>query len=332
MTPRLLAGVFLYLLVSAPVLAEPGDLSDWLQRMAESPNRHSHEGTFILQREDRLDTVRIVHHANEAGYRQRLQVMTGAPREVIRSVEETSASGATRVESRGVSHERTRRTGVIYERLLRAGDHYRIHSPGDDRIAGLPCFLLRADARDAYRFSHQYCLHSETGLPLLSELLDHDGRMIERMVFTEIRLVESIPANALEARDRDARIVHVQAADASVPSLQAGLTWYFEALPAGFEPIIASNRTLGQDVPPLLHFVLSDGLATVSVYIGAQGDGGSHFVGDTRSGATHAIARSVSGHQITVVGEVPADTIERIAASARWAPPSGNSGADRVLE
>lgn len=181
MTFRIFAGIFAFCLACAPAMAERQDFSDWLQRMAESPNHHSHEGTFILQREDRLDTVRIVHHANEVGYRQRLQVMTGTPREVIRSVEQTSATGMARVESRGVSHERTRRTGVVYERLLRVGDHYRIHSPGDDRIAGLPCFLLRADAKDAYRFSHQYCLHSETGLPLLSELLDHEGRMIEQI-------------------------------------------------------------------------------------------------------------------------------------------------------
>lgn len=312
--------IFLIMLPSAPVVAEPPDLLDWLQRMAESPHRHSHEGTFIFQREERLDTVRIVHHANEGGYRQRLQVMTGAPREVIRSVEQTPPAAAARVETRGVSRERTRRTGLVYERLLTAGEHYRIYSPGDDRVAGLPCFLLRAQAMDAYRFSHQYCLHSETGLPLLSELLDPEGRMIERMVFTEIRLIDNIREHDVAAHAQDARIVRVQAADPVGSALESGLSWRFEALPAGFEPIIAANRTLGHDVPPLLHFVLSDGLATVSVYIGSPGEGTESFVGETRSGATHAIARSIDGHQVTVVGEVPADTVERIASAARWSP------------
>ena len=54
---------------------------------------------------------------------------------------------------------------------------------------------------------------------------------------------------------------------------------------------------------PVVHFVLSDGLASVSVYV--ESDPQEGLEGATRIGAVHAAGDRVSGHQVTVVGEVP---------------------------
>jgi sigma-E factor negative regulatory protein RseB len=67
--------------------------------------------------------------------------------------------------------------------------------------------------------------------------------------------------------------------------------------------------------------VLSDGLATVSVYIDETAEISQAFEGATRSGATHAVARPLAGHQVTVVGEVPQQTVQWIADSTRHKPP-----------
>jgi len=63
------------------------------------------------------------------------------------------------------------------------------------------------------------------------------------------------------------------------------------------------------------HFVLSDGLASVSVYVESDPQGG--LEGDTRIGAIHAAGRRVAGHQVTVVGEVPLQTVEAVLAGIR---------------
>jgi sigma-E factor negative regulatory protein RseB len=65
----------------------------------------------------------------------------------------------------------------------------------------------------------------------------------------------------------------------------------------------------------LEQFVFSDGLAALSVYVESGTEDG--LSGVSRIGAIHAAGGKVAGHQVTVVGEVPAATVEAMLASVR---------------
>ncbi|MBS0002635.1 MAG: MucB/RseB C-terminal domain-containing protein [Thioalkalivibrio sp.] len=306
-----------------PLNLQAGDYSpeEWLERMADSMHRHSYEGTFVFQRGERIDTVRVVHAAEEDGYRERLQTLTGSAREVIREVDRISAIKGARVEGGGRQQGGApQRPPAFAAAMLRANERYDLSSSGFDRIAGFPCYQLHAEARDAYRYSHQYCLHRDTGLPLLSELIDGDGQLLERLVFTELEFLDVVFEESLAPDGCDARRIEVRAAGASPEEQDRYGQWYFEGLPPGFSAVIVTERSIGpeEDGGSSLHFVLSDGLATVSVYVDPTTDDAETFEGVTRSGATHALARPLAGHQVTVVGEVPVKTVERIADAARF--------------
>lgn len=321
---------FLALLAPLTLYAGGADYSpeQWLERMADSLHRYSYEGTFIFQRGDRIDTVRVVHSAEEDGYREHLQTLTGSAREVVRKVDRVSALKGARIEADGDKQGSLQRPPAFAGAMLRANERYDLTAHGFDRIAGFTCFKLHAAARDEYRYSHQYCLHSETGLPLLSELIDSDGQLLERLVFTELSFLDVVFEEALTPRGSEARRIELRAAEEMQqgPSEQAG-QWYFEGLPPGFMTVIATERRFGaEDEESSLHFVLSDGLATVSVYVNAADEGKEAFKAAMRSGATHAVARPVAGHQVMVVGEVPRKTVERIAEAARFRPPDTGEG------
>ncbi|MEA3277082.1 MAG: MucB/RseB C-terminal domain-containing protein, partial [Pseudomonadota bacterium] len=64
------------------------------------------------------------------------------------------------------------------------------------------------------------------------------------------------------------------------------------------------------------HFVLSDGLASVSVYVENGSQEG--LKGGSRIGAVHAAGGRAYGHQVTVVGEVPSGTVEAVLAGIRY--------------
>ncbi len=324
---RLHLSAFLALLLPLTLPAGEASPEQWLERMADSFHRHSYEGTFIFQRGDRIDTVRVVHAAEEDGYRERLQTLTGSAREVIRKVDRISAIKGARIEAKGGQQGAPQRPPAFAGTMLRANERYELSSPGLDRIAGFPCYQLHAAARDEYRYSHQYCLHKETGLPLLSELIDSDGQLLERLVFTELEFLDVVFEESLAPRGCDARHIEVRAAEGSREEGNRHGEWYFDDLPPGFTTIIVTERSFGpEDAKPSLHFVLSDGLATVSVYVDPTGDGDEAFKAATRSGATHAFARPLAGHQVTVVGEVPRKTVERIADATRFR--SVDNGAD----
>lgn len=63
------------------------------------------------------------------------------------------------------------------------------------------------------------------------------------------------------------------------------------------------------------HLLLSDGLASVSVYIEPATNPG--LDGTTRMGAVHAAGREIKQHRVTAVGEVPAATVATILDAVR---------------
>ena len=108
-------------------------------------------------------------------------------------------------------------------------------------------------------------------------------------------------------------------------------------LPPGFHLTVAGSQTLGGASAPAAHLVYSDGLATVSVFVEAQNDHKSGagsatatgtaekplapaeppMQGLARVGSGFAFSTVVEGHQVTAVGEVPAQTVEFIAHSVK---------------
>jgi sigma-E factor negative regulatory protein RseB len=92
--------------------------------------------------------------------------------------------------------------------------------------------------------------------------------------------------------------------------------WAFDALPDGFRLSVHETRT-GSNNSVIEHFVFTDGLATMSVYIEkAMTD--KQFEGESQMGAIHAFGTQMEGYQITAVGEVPAQTVKKFALSAKY--------------
>ena len=69
------------------------------------------------------------------------------------------------------------------------------------------------------------------------------------------------------------------------------------------------------------HLVYSDGLAAVSVYVESTAVPEGFRGGINRHGTTHAFSRSKNDMLITVIGDVPALTVELIGKSVEQVAP-----------
>ena len=93
-----------------------------------------------------------------------------------------------------------------------------------------------------------------------------------------------------------------------------------ELLPPGFRVKTFPNLPVAADPAPRTRFIISDGLAWVSVFI-EDGNAGERpgamrrAEGLVQMGTTAAYSLTAAGHRITVVGDVPADTVRSIAAA-----------------
>jgi sigma-E factor negative regulatory protein RseB len=100
----------------------------------------------------------------------------------------------------------------------------------------------------------------------------------------------------------------------SPPAPVAAPRWDVQPAPAGFRRASHVTRRTPVRQADVEHIVYSDGLATVSVFIERMPERGA-MQGPNHIGAVHAYGRQVNGYQVTVVGEVPAETVRRFAGA-----------------
>ncbi len=327
MAPSLLPRLLLpAVLVACAPLAYAGDNSRdggtaaedahaWLMKMNEAPRRLDYEGTFVYQRGAQLDAMRIVHKSEQGTVRERLVSLNGAAREIVRNEREVQCylpdENSVVIEHRKVDTRRF--PSVLPERLAELGIHYTFQLGGRERIAGRVAQQVVIHPRDAYRYGYRLWADRETGLLLKTELLDRQGRALEQFMFTQLR-VGTVPTQALQPENPGKGWVWYR--EDRAPPAAPAQRWAAAQLPGGFKLSHQVMRRLPMRNKTVEHLVYSDGLATVSLFVEAldrQEKPGMQ--GPSHMGAVHAYGARVNGHQVTVVGEVPAETVAMIARS-----------------
>jgi sigma-E factor negative regulatory protein RseB len=151
-------------------------------------------------------------------------------------------------------------------------------------------------------------------MPLKSQLCDRDGNVIEQILFAELNFRERIPATDLKPAVTGEGFAWVKQ-DAEQPRIsRATVGWQVIRLPAGFRLTTWRLQFIAGSRVPVQHLVYSDGLASVSVFIEPRNPQTEPMRGLAKVGAAFAYSRDLDGHQVTAVGEVPAETVEAIAS------------------
>jgi len=316
MTRRLLLPLLLGLSLQATSAAgEPDSVGGWLSAMSKAVHSLDYEGTFIYLHDDQLEAMRVVHTVDADGERERLISLNGAAREVVR---DNASVTCIAPDSRSVSVGR--RIGGSGMRAVYSMDvdalssWYDFRLAGNTRVAGRSTQVVAILPRDAFRYGYRLYLDQGNALPLKTDLLDTDSDdAISQIMFTSLTLGSDAPAPSLVTLDGSEHYAWTQ----RLPMRTAATGgWVFNDLPDGYQVTLHSRSPVRPGRPQIDHFVLSDGLASASVYIepAATGEG---WNGGSQMGAVNAFGRMVDGYQVTVVGSVPSATVERIARGAR---------------
>ena len=307
------------LLVGMPAHAWFGENPDaWLKQMETALQTINYQGTFVYIHDDQAETMRVYHRVGPDGTRERLISLNGSAREVLRDDDEVKCilpdDKAVFVEKR---HDRGTVARGIPLNAASNTEHYEFQLLGTGRIAGRDARLVAINPRDELRYGYRLWLDQETGLPLRSELVNDEGQPIEKMMFTEITVGGEIADELLESSvpGEDFKW-HVRTSDKETV-LQNNSPVRFEKLPAGYEIVRAEARGNGEE--PSYHLVLSDGLASVSVFAEPLQDGKPALAGLSRLGAVNAFGVRLPEHHVTVVGEVPEETVAAIAEAVDFA-------------
>lgn len=300
-------------LLALPAAANDGQL--WLARMAEALAGTSYSGEFVCESAGRSEKLSIVHRVRDGSVSERLVSLSGGGRELVRENDEI------------VVYLPDQKLAIIERRLPRsdllgalptfnagASPWYEVGFAG--REAGLlgPAAVVVVRPRDGYRFGYRLWIDEASHMPVRSELADAAGRVIERLRFTRLSIGGAIPDSAFEPALDRSRLRWVRQAPQEGDEAPA---WRAAQVPPGFRLSMSGLQAMAGISVPVRHLVYSDGLASVSVFIQPPAPGKTPVVGSGRAGVASAYTTVVDGHQVTVVGEVPPDTLRIIATGLR---------------
>lgn len=307
------------LLLSLSALAGEQDPADLLTRMSQANHKLNYEGTFIYIHGADIQSVRIVHGVDATGEHERLVTLSGKSREVLRDNDEVRCINPDE-QSVSVQHPPAGRSIslVATPDVEKISGNYHLLLRGSERIAGRMAEEVAVVPRDRYRYGHAYWIDQTTGLLLRADLISEKGRVVEQMMFTSLALLDSFPSKSLEPEmAQNGQLKPQPARSASSDAGPDEGRWMASELPPGFFLELLRFHSMPGKRVPVEHHVYSDGLASVSVFIEPEESKQPQFLGHTLRGAIHAFARVSKGTRITVIGEVPAVTVEHIADTMR---------------
>jgi sigma-E factor negative regulatory protein RseB len=291
----------------------------WLERMSKALATRNYDGRFVHLVGGRAENMRIIHSVTGGSVSERLISLDGSGREIVRTEDEVVCYLPDR---RTVLVEKRRGGGSLLSAVPTYSDelqnYYTLSAPGETRILGRAAQFVVVQPRDRLRYGYRLWLDRETAIPLKSQLCDREGRVIEQIVFSDLRTPPSIDASLLRTSIDTEGFRWIRQDAPARRAAETGsieMSWMVVNPPEGFRVTVTRVQSFAGSTAQ--HLVLSDGLASVSVFIeprasqSAQAQPAGPEV--SRLGSALAYSTEADDHRITAVGEVPVATLRAIA-------------------
>lgn len=293
--------------------AHADDAQDQLKRLAQAEQQQSYIGTFVYERNGSFSTHRIWQRVTDGKVREHLLQLDGSPQEVLRVDGVTQCVSGTLED--GVSSVPDSPARAFDAARLSAW--YDIKQAGTSRVAGRLANVVTLTPRDQHRYGIELHLDAETGLPLKSLLLSDKGQLLERFQFTDLNTSQALTDQMLSPGS-DCKPVEMVKGKAD--SARQKVAWRSDWLPPGFDLSSAAARKDPDSKNLVTSLMFDDGIARFSVFVEPV-TGAALTDIRTQLGPTVAVSRRVTTPKgdamVTVVGEIPIGTAERIALSMR---------------
>lgn len=306
--------------VRSVAAAGPQSVEQWLMRLHEAARQRAYVGTFVVTTGNYMSSARIWHVCEGTQQIERVEALTGLPRATYRRNDQVVTYLP---ESRTAIAERRESLGIFPDLLKRAdssiAQFYQLKSTGQDQVAGFLADVVQLVPRDGWRFGYRIWTEQATGLVVKLQTLDTLQLVLEQAAFSNLQLAQPISGAKLSAMmdNTDGYLVKKPELITTTADQEG---WRLKAQVPGFRPMSCHRRQDGGSIVSRgpLQCVFSDGLASVSLFIeafDAESHGKSERHEQFAMGATHMQTRRLGDWWLTVVGEVPQQTLQRFAQS-----------------
>lgn len=298
-------------LASARLHAQEDLAGNLLQYMSAAVRSLDYQGSFIYEHNGEVDALRIFHQGG-IRERERLVGLSGARSEILREGDLITCVQADRPTVLFPNRAGSRLLPLVPDTRSRAfGKLYALGLGGEDRVAGYRANIVEILPRDGYRYGYRLWLEQDSKLLLRSAVIDSSRRVLEQFMFVALDI--HTKPNAADLAPSVA--AGVGAAPEETP-LTTPPRWRVTDPPSGF--LYLRGQRPMQAPTQAEHYVYSDGIANVSIYIEPR-DPKLPAAADSvlTRGVLSIYSRNEGDWKITALGDVPRATVQRMARSVQ---------------
>lgn len=190
--------------------------------------------------------------------------------------------------------------------------YYDYVQVGRAREAGVPTQVLRIVPKDGLRYSYVLWIDEKSKLPLRADLVDRDGEMLEQ--YRTISYTVNPKIAELMSGLEDVQLPAVL----TMPKGEIGTSnWTVGWTPDGFHPNDLNRYRMASTDQMVESQLYSDGLFNFSVYVANKDE--HSLKGQLVRQGRRTLHSFVNGdYEISVVGDIPPATAQRIAQSVTF--------------
>jgi len=280
-----------------------------LMKMNHAMEVLNYQGTVAFFKNGKLEPMKYVHAAENGVQQERLLSLNAPLREIIREAGKVSC-WFKETQQTVVDHRPFERSFLVD--LPRSLDEisaiYQFEMVGEEDVAMLSSYIVAIQPKDNARYSRKIWVEKQQFLPLKVVVYDSSGVLLEQVVFTDIEVKDRLPFVDVKFLDAVNPAQHIHQLETQSSDQAA---FVVTRLPEGFREIFFARKPMHNAEQPVDHLLLSDGFTSVSIYM--ENKGAAMQPGLQSVGAVNSFSRTINNYQLTVMGEVPADTVKFIA-------------------
>ena len=280
-----------------------------LEKMNHAMAVLNYQGTVAFLKNGKLEPMKYVHAAEKGVQQEQLLSLNSPLREIIRNADQVSClfkeTQQTLVDHRPFEHSFL---VDMPKNLDDMGGIYQFEIVGEENIALRPSYIVAIQPKDNARYPRKIWIEKQQFLPLKVVVYDNSDVLLEEVVFTDIEVKKSLPFVGVKLLDtvypaQPIQPIQTQSSDKAA--------FVVTQLPTGFREVFFARKPMHNAEQPVDHLLLSDGFTSVSIYM--ENKIASMQPGIQSVGAINSYSRTINNFQLTVMGEVPAETVKFIA-------------------
>lgn len=287
----------------------------YLQQMQQAYRQLNYELLYINTAQHPIEPKQQLHGLYDNSRITYLRYLNGATRESLQVDDKVSYyEQGSYIYSIATPKDQSVFAAITNLDLQAGSQVYQYEVLGKERIASRKTIAIRILNKDRYRYGYIVYLDTESYLPLRLDTVNHYNEVVDQVMVVSLTLTERINPTLVELITQNTPEVLAELQKEN----QDEVLWKIDWLPNGFDIIKGDrHKLIMHDTDPVSYIMLSDGMVTVSVYISTKATAIEEQQSVIQRAGTLLYTLQQGIIEVTIIGEIPLLTAEKIAASIK---------------